>query len=90
MATAETKTGAETQTEGEERIHPDAAWLSYRQSAIVSGWSRSTISRLVRSGLLQHARIGKRGVKVKRAALMEMMERGGVGGDAKPAGTGVE
>ena len=90
MATAETKTGAEAETEGEERIHPDAAWLSYRQSAIVSGWSRSTISRLVRSGRLQHARIGKRGVKVKRAALIDLMERGGVGGDVKPAETADE
>ena len=84
-----TKTRAR-ETKEVTRIHPDSAWLSYHESTILSGWSRSTISRLVRSGRLQHARIGKRGVKVKRAALIDLMERGGVGGDAKPAGTGDE
>ncbi len=59
------------------RIHPDSAWLSYDESMILSGWSKSTISRLVRSGQLQAGGVGKRGVKVKRAALMDLMERGG-------------
>jgi excisionase family DNA binding protein len=74
VATRETKNEDKKEAA---RIHPDTAWLSYREAMILSGWSRSTISRLVRSGQLQHARIGKRGVKVKRAALIEMMERGG-------------
>lgn len=65
-------------TEAGERIHPDKQWFSYGEAAIVSGWSRSTISRLVRAGKLKHARIGTRGVKVKRQALEALMENGGI------------
>ncbi len=70
METKKTQAGA--------RIHPDKAWLNYHEASIMSGWSRSTISRLVRSERLQHARIGTRGVRVKRAALEALMENGGV------------
>ena len=49
-------------------------WLSYTEGQIVSGLGRTTLWKLVRSGEIQAAKVGK-AVRINRRSLDEYMER---------------
>jgi len=58
------------------RIPEDRLWLSYPEVEIITGFSRTTIWRLMKSGEIQSARYG-RSVKVNRRSLEAWLEAGG-------------
>ncbi len=67
----------ETQTERQDsRIHPDRRWINYREAGILTGLSRSTISRIVNANRVEYVRWG-RTVKINRGSLEELLEAGG-------------
>jgi excisionase family DNA binding protein len=49
-------------------------WLSYIEAQTVSGLGRTTLWKLVRSGEIQAAKVGK-AVRISRRSLSEYMER---------------
>jgi len=58
------------------RIPEDRLWLSYPEVETITGFSRTTIWRLIRSGEIQSARYG-RSVKINRRSLEAWLEDGG-------------
>ena len=60
----------------ETRIPEDRLWLSYPEVETITGFSRTTIWRLIKSGEIQSARYG-RSVKVNRRSLEAWLEDGG-------------
>ena len=63
-----------------EQIEVSREWLSYEEARRVVGLSRTTLYRLVESGAVKGARIG-RSVRINRASLKAYMERQVIGGD---------
>lgn len=55
-------------------------WLGYEEARRLVGLSRTTLYRLIASGEVKAARIG-RSVKINRTSLEGYMERRVVGGD---------
>lgn len=55
-------------------------WLSYEEARRLVGLSRTTLYRLVESGAVKGARIG-RSVRISRVSLEAYMERQVIGGD---------
>jgi excisionase family DNA binding protein len=55
-------------------------WLGYEEARRLVGLSRSTLYRLIASGEVKAARIG-RSVKINRTSLEGYMERRVIGGD---------
>lgn len=49
-------------------------WLTYRESEVYAGLSRTTLWRLVKSGRIRVARIGK-AVRIQRSSLEEFLRR---------------
>ena len=58
----------------ETRIPEDRLWLSYPEVETITGFSRTTIWRLLKSGEIQTARCG-RSVRVSRQSLEAYMRR---------------
>jgi excisionase family DNA binding protein len=61
---------AEAQTE----VRLEPSWLSYRQAQQLSGLGRTTLWKLVSSGDIKAARVG-RAVRLSRSSVEEYMER---------------
>ena len=55
-------------------------WLGYEEARRLVGLSRTTLYRLVKTGEIKGARIG-RSVRINRASLEEYMERRVTGGN---------
>jgi excisionase family DNA binding protein len=60
----------------ETRIPEDRLWLSYPEVETITGFSRTTIWRLTKSGEIRTARYG-RSVRVDRRSLEAWLEDGG-------------
>jgi excisionase family DNA binding protein len=63
-----------------EQIEVPREWLSYEEARRLVGLSRTTLYRLVESGTVKGARIG-RSVRINRASLKEYMDRQVISGD---------
>jgi excisionase family DNA binding protein len=63
-------------TQEETRIPEDRLWLSYPEVETITGFSWTTIWRLIKSGEIQSARYG-RSVKVNGRSLEAWLEAGG-------------
>jgi excisionase family DNA binding protein len=61
------------------RIEVPREWLSYEEARCLVGLSRTTLYRLVESGAVRGARIG-RSVRINRASLEAFMKRQVIGG----------
>ncbi len=62
-----------------QQVEVQREWLGYEEARRLVGLSRSTLYRLVKTGEIKGARIG-RSVRINRASLDEYMERQTVGG----------
>jgi excisionase family DNA binding protein len=56
-----------------EQMEPQREWLTYAQAQTVSGLGRTTLWKLVGSGEIKAARVG-RAVRISRRSLEEFME----------------
>lgn len=63
-----------------QQVEVHREWLSYEEARQLVGLSRSTLYKLVKTGDIKGARIG-RTVKINHASLKEYMEQQIVGGD---------
>jgi excisionase family DNA binding protein len=63
-----------------EQTEVSREWISYEEARRLVGLSRTTLYRLVESGAVKGARIG-RSVRINRASLEVYMERQVIGGD---------
>jgi excisionase family DNA binding protein len=61
------------------QVQVQREWLGYEEARRLVGLSRTTLYRLVKTGEIKGARIG-RSVRINRASLDEYMERQTVGG----------
>jgi excisionase family DNA binding protein len=52
----------------------EPAWLKYEAASTYSGLGRSTLWKLVTSGEVRAAKVGKRSVRISRASLDEYMK----------------
>jgi excisionase family DNA binding protein len=62
-----------------QQVEVQREWLGYEEARRLVGLSRTTLYRLVKTGEIKGARIG-RSVRINRASLEEYMERQTVGG----------
>ena len=63
-----------------QEIEVKREWLSYEEARGLVGLSRTTLYRLVESGAVKGARIG-RSVRINRASLLDHMEQQVINGD---------
>jgi excisionase family DNA binding protein len=56
------------------QVHIQREWLGYEEARRLVGLSRTTLYRLVKTGEIKGARIG-RSVRINRASLEDYMER---------------
>jgi excisionase family DNA binding protein len=63
-----------------EQIEVPREWLSYGEARHLVGLSRSTLYRLMESGAVKGARVG-RSTRINRASLEKFMEQQVISGD---------
>lgn len=63
-----------------EQVEVPREWLSYEEARRLVGLSRTTLYRLVESGTVKGARVG-RSVRINRVSLEKYMERQVINGD---------
>ena len=63
-----------------DKVELQREWLSYEEARCLVGLSRTTLYRLMESGAIKGARIG-RSVKINRASLHKFMDRQALGVD---------
>ena len=61
-------------TEATNAEAPTRGWLTYKQASAYCGLGRTTLTKLVTSGVVPEARIGK-AVRISKSGLDEFMRR---------------